>query len=47
MWDGPDRPPDGRLMPVAAVAEAAIWALTTDPALVPEEVVLRPAEGDL
>jgi 2-hydroxycyclohexanecarboxyl-CoA dehydrogenase len=47
MWDGPDRPPAGRLMPVAAVAEAAIWALTTDPALVPEEIVLRPAEGDL
>ena len=47
MWEGPDAPPPERLMPAGAVAGAAVWALTTDPAMVPEELVLRPPEGDL
>lgn len=46
IW-GEDRPPGERLMPARAVAESALWALTSDPAIVPEELVLRPRHGDL
>ena len=46
IW-GAGPPPRERLMPAAAVADAALWAITSDPAVVPEEILLRPPEGDL
>jgi NAD(P)-dependent dehydrogenase (short-subunit alcohol dehydrogenase family) len=46
IW-GPDPPPAERIMSAASVAEAALWALASPADLVPEEILLRPPEGDL
>jgi len=46
IW-GEDPPPPERLIPSRVVAEAALWALDSDPGAVPEEILLRPPGGDL
>ncbi len=46
IW-GEDAPPRERIMSAAGVADAALWALTSDTGMVPEEIVLRPPQGDL
>ncbi len=47
MWEHAKAPPADRLMSPGSVADAVIWALSTDPRSVPEEIVLRPDGGDL
>jgi NAD(P)-dependent dehydrogenase (short-subunit alcohol dehydrogenase family) len=47
IW-GPSPPvPPERMMPADSVAEAVVSALTADPRTVVEEILLRPALGDL
>ncbi len=47
MWERPKAPPRERLMPARAVADAVLWALSTEASVVPEEILLRPEGGDL